>query len=56
MLGVTFELLQVHQALSLVGGQISVLQIVAPCTRVPLEFQCETSLLLRCDGNVGIPF
>ena len=37
-------------------GEISVFGIVAQPTRVPLEFHCEASLLLRDDGNVGIPF
>ena len=45
-----------HQALSRVDGEISVFGIVARSMRVSLEFQCDTSLLLSCDGNVGIPF
>ena len=36
--------------------EIGVFQNVAQPTRVPLEFQCETGLLLRCNGKVGIPF
>ena len=45
-----------NQALSRVDGEIGVFGIVARPTRFPVEFQCETSLLLRCDRNVGIPF
>ena len=56
ILGVPFELVQGHQALSRVDGEISVFGIVAWPTRFPVEFQCETSLLLRCNGNIGIPF
>ena len=37
-------------------GEIVVFQNVAPRTRLSLEFQSETTLLLRCDGKVGIPF
>ena len=37
-------------------GEIGVFQNVAQPSRLPLEFQCETDLLLRCDGKVGIPF
>ena len=36
--------------------EIGVFQKVARPTKLPLEFQCEASLLLRCDGKVGIPF
>ena len=56
ILGVPFESVQGHQALSRVDGEIGVFGILAQPTRVPLEFQCVTSLLLRCDGNTGIPF
>ena len=35
---------------------IGVFGIVARPTRVPIKFQYETSLLLRYDRNVGIPF
>ena len=56
ILGVPFELVQGHQALSRVDGEIGVFGIVAQPTRVPVEFQCETGLLLRWDRNVGIPF
>ena len=55
-LGVTFQLVQGNQALSRVNGEIGVFLIVARPTRVPLEFQCETILFLRCDRNVRIPF
>ena len=34
----------------------SVFQNVAQPTSLPLEFQGETGLLLRCDGKVRIPF
>ena len=53
---VPFESVQGHQALSRVDGEISDFGIVARPTRVPFQFQCETGLLLRCNGNVGIPF
>ena len=56
ILGILFELVQGHQALSRVDGEIGVFGIVAQPTRVPVEFQCETGLLLRWDRNVGIPF
>ena len=45
-----------NQALFRVDGEISVFGIVARPTRFPVEFQCETGLLFRCDRNVGIPF
>ena len=35
---------------------IRVLRYVTPPTRPCLEFLCETSLILRCDGKVGNPF
>ena len=41
------------QALSRVDGEIGVLGIVTRPTRFPVEFQCETGLLLRCDGMSG---
>ena len=56
ILGVPFESVQGYQALSRVDGEISAFGIVARPTRVPVEFQCETGLLLRGNGNVGIPF
>ena len=56
ILGVPFELVQGHQTLSRVDGEIGVFGIVVRPTRVPVEFQCETGILLRCDRNVGIPF
>ena len=37
-------------------GENGVFRNVARPTRLPLEFQCETGLLLRCNGKVGIPF
>ena len=56
ILMVPFELVQGHQALSRVDGEITVFGTVAQPTRVPVEFQCETGLLLRCDGKVRNPF
>ena len=37
-------------------GEIGVFRNVARTMRLPLEFHCETGLLLRCDGKVRIPF
>ena len=37
-------------------GEVGVFWNVARPKRLPLEFLCETGLLLRCDGKVGIPF
>ena len=37
-------------------GETGVFWNLALPTRLPLEFQCETGLLLRCDRKVGIPF
>ena len=56
--GVATQYLGFHsnKALSRVDGEIGVFGIVVRPTRFPVEFQCETGLLLRCDGNVGIPF
>ena len=56
ILEVTFELLQGNEALSRVYGYIGVCPNGGMTPEVPLEFQCETGFLLRCDGNVGIPF
>ena len=53
---VPLELVQGHQALSRVDGEIGVFGIVTQPMRVPAEFYCETGLLLKCDRNVGIPF
>ena len=36
--------------------EIGIFRHVARPTRFPLDFQCETGLLLRCKGNVRIPF
>ena len=49
----TFESLQGNEALFRVDGDIGVFSNGVPDTRVPLEFQGETSLLLKCDGNAG---
>ena len=51
----TFKSLQANEALSRVDGDIGVFSNCGTTTGVPLEFEDETSLLLRCDGNVGIP-
>ena len=45
-----------NQALSRVDGEIGVFGIVARPMRFPFKCQCETGLLLRCDGKVSIPF
>ena len=37
-------------------GEIGVFRNVARHTRLPLEFQCETGLLLKWDMKVDIPF
>ena len=50
----TFELLQGNEALSRVHGEISVFANGGLTPGVPLEFQSENSLLLRCGGNAGI--
>ena len=42
--------------LSRADQEIKVFQNVAQHTRLHLEFLRETSLILRCDGKVGIPF
>ena len=55
MLGVTFESLQGNEALSPVDRDIGVFSNGGMTPGVPLEFQGETSLLLRCDRNIGIP-
>ena len=54
ILEVTFELLQGNEALSRVHGEISVFANGGLTPGVPLEFQSENSLLLRCGGNAGI--
>ena len=51
ILRVTFEEVPRHRE-----GEIGFFQNVAPPTRLPLEFQCETGLLLRVDGTVRILF
>ena len=51
----TFESLQGNEALSRVDGDIRVFSNGGMTPEVPLEFQCETGLLLVCDRNVGIP-
>ena len=42
--------------LSRADREIRVFWYVAPLMRLLLEFLRETSLILRCDGKVGIPF
>ena len=55
ILGMTFELLHGNEALSRVDGDIRVFSKGGMTPGVPLEFQGETSLILRCDVNVRIP-
>ena len=55
ILGVTFQSLQGNEALSLVVGDIGVFLNSGTTRGVPLEFQGETGLLLRCDRNIRIP-
>ena len=55
ILGVTFESLQGNETLSRVDGDIGVFLNSGTTPGVPLEFQGETGVLLRCDGNVRIP-
>jgi len=54
ILGVTFELSQGNEALSRVDGDIMVFSKRSPTPGVPLEFQDENSLLLRCGRIVEI--
>ena len=54
--GVILEEVPRHQDLPLVEGEVGVFWNVARPTRLPLEFQCETCLLLSGDGKVGIVF
>ena len=51
----TFESLQENEALSRVHGDIRVFSNGGTNPGVRLEFKGETGLLLRCDGNIGIP-
>ena len=44
-----------NEALSRVDGDIGVFSNSGMTPGVLLEFQGETGLLLRCDGNIGIP-
>ena len=55
ILGVTFESLQGNEALSQVDREFGVFLNGGRTLGVPLEFQGENSLLLRCRGNVQIP-
>ena len=55
ILRVTFEKVPRNWDLSWVYEEISVFWNVARPTRLPPKFQCENSLLLRCDWKVGIP-
>ena len=55
ILGVAFESLQGNKALCRVDGDIGVFSNCGTTPGVLLEFQGETGLLVRCDGNVGIP-
>ena len=51
----TFKSLQANEALSRVDGDIGVSANGGPTPGVPLEFQAENGLLLRCGGDIGIP-
>ena len=53
---VSFEEVSGIGFLSRADREIGVFQHVAPPTRLRLEFLCETGLILRCEGKVGIPF
>ena len=53
--GVKFQLLKGNEALSRVDGDIGVFSNGGTILGVRLEFQGESSLLLRCDRNIGIP-
>ena len=55
ILRIAFESLQGNQALSRVDGDIGVFSNCGRTPGVPLAFQGEISLLLRCNGNIGIP-
>ena len=55
ILGVTFASFQVNEAISRVDEDIGEFSIGGTTPGVPLEFQGETGVLLRCDGNVRIP-
>ena len=56
ILGVKFQSSQGNEALSRVDGDIGVFLKSGTTRGVPLEFQSETSLLLRCDRNISISF
>ena len=51
----TFQSLQGNEAFSLVDGDMGVFSNGSTTPGVLLEFQGETSLLLRCEGIIGIP-
>ena len=53
---VTFQLLQGTEAFSLVDGDMGVFSNGSTTPGVLLEFQGETSLLLRGNSNIRIPF
>ena len=55
ILRVTFASFQVNEAISRVDEDIGVFSISGTTPGVPLEFQGETGILQRCDGNVRIP-
>ena len=55
ILRVTFKSLQGHEALSQVDRIFGVFSDGGPTLGIPLEFQGENSLLLRCGGKVGTP-
>ena len=55
VLRVTFKSLHGYEALSRVDRDIGVFSNSSTTPGVRLEFRGETGLLLRCDGNIGIP-
>ena len=55
ILWVTFESLQGKEALSRGNRDIRVFLNSGRTPGFRLEFQGETGLLLKCDGNIGIP-
>ena len=56
ILEVTVDSVQGNQALSRLDRDIRVFSNCGTMPGVPLEFQGETDLILRCDRNVRTPF
>ena len=54
LLRVTFESLQGNEALSRMDEDIGIFANRGPIPEIPLEFQVENSIVLRCIGNVRI--